>query len=148
LAGRHGGPEARAAAAAALEHASAAEAGTSSALLLEATAVAAFATLTRGAILARAAIEAEVKGHGPGQEVLQTGKREIDVLALEPVGNYAVQPMFSDGHNTGIFTWDYLYFLGSQQAQLWTSYADRLASVGADRDGPTRVASGTSCSNH
>ena len=74
---------------------------------------------------------AEVKGHGPGQEVLQTGKREIDVLALEHVGNYAVQPMFSDGHNTGIFTWDYLYFLGSQQAQLWTSYEDRLASAGA-----------------
>jgi len=91
---------------------------------------------------------AEVKGHGPGQEVLQTGKREIDVLALEPVGNYAVQPMFSDGHNTGIFTWDYLYFLGSQQAQLWTSYEDRLVSAGADRDGPMRVASGTSCSNH
>ena len=91
---------------------------------------------------------AEVKGHGPGQEVLQTGKREIDVLALEPVGNYAVQPMFSDGHNTGIFSWDYLYFLGSQQDQLWTNYADRLASAGADRDGPMRVASGTSCSNH
>jgi DUF971 family protein len=91
---------------------------------------------------------AEVKGHGPGQEVLQTGKREIDVVALEPVGNYAVQPMFSDGHNTGIFTWDYLYFLGSQQAQLWTNYADRLASAGADRDGPMHVASGTSCSNH
>ncbi len=91
---------------------------------------------------------AEVKGHGPGQEVLQTGKREIDVLALEPVGNYAVQPMFSDGHNTGIFSWDYLYFLGSQQDQLWTNYADRLASAGADRDGPMRAASGTSCSNH
>jgi DUF971 family protein len=91
---------------------------------------------------------AEVKGHGPGQEVLQTGKREIDVVALESVGNYAVQPMFSDGHSTGIFTWDYLYFLGSQQAQLWTNYADRLARAGADRDEPMRLASGTSCSNH
>ena len=91
---------------------------------------------------------AEVKGHGPGQEILQTGKREIDVLALEPVGNYAVQPMFSDGHNTGIFTWEYLYFLGSQQARLWTNYADRLARAGADRDEPMRLASGTSCSNH
>jgi DUF971 family protein len=55
---------------------------------------------------------AEVQGHGPGQEVLQTGKREVDVVSLEPVGNYAVQPVFSDGHSSGIFTWDYLYFLG------------------------------------
>ncbi|MEP6824663.1 MAG: DUF971 domain-containing protein, partial [Ramlibacter sp.] len=56
---------------------------------------------------------AEVQGHGPGQEVLQTGKREVDLTGLEPVGNYAVQPTFSDGHDTGIFSWDYLYFLGS-----------------------------------
>ena len=91
---------------------------------------------------------AEVKGHGPGQEVLQTGKREIDVVALESVGNYAVQPMFSDGHSTGIFTWDYLYFLGSQQAQLWTNYLDRLASAGSGRDEPMRLASGASCSKH
>jgi len=90
---------------------------------------------------------AEVKGHGPGQEVLQTGKREIDVLTLGPVGNYAVQPMFSDGHNTGIFTWDYLYFLGSQQAQLWAQYSDRLASAKIDRDEPMPQAS-ASCSNH
>ena len=55
---------------------------------------------------------AEVQGHGPGQEVLQTGKREVELLGLEPVGNYAVQPSFSDGHDTGIFSWDYLYFLG------------------------------------
>src|SRR5687768_11711721 len=65
---------------------------------------------------------AEVKGHGPGQEVLQTGKRGEDVVSLEPVGHYAVQPRFSDGHDTGIFTWDYLYFLGSQEAQLWQEY--------------------------
>src|SRR5215211_5307136 len=65
---------------------------------------------------------AEVQGHGPGQEVLQTGKREVELTALEPVGNYAVQPTFSDGHATGIFSWDYLYFLGSQQDKLWAEY--------------------------
>ena len=69
---------------------------------------------------------AEVQGHGPGQEVLQTGKREVDWSALEPVGNYAVQPAFSDGHDTGIFSWDYLYFLGSQQDELWADYTQRL----------------------
>ena len=58
---------------------------------------------------------AEVQGHGPGQETLQTGKREVELEALDPVGNYAVQPRFSDGHDTGIFSWDYLYLLGSQQ---------------------------------
>jgi len=79
---------------------------------------------------------AEVQGHGPGQEVLQTGKREVDVVDLQPVGNYAVQPAFSDGHDTGIFSWDYLYFLGSQQDQLWSDYQRRLADAGADRDAP------------
>jgi len=77
---------------------------------------------------------AEVKGHGPGQEVLQTGKREVGIVQLEPVGNYAVKPTFSDGHDTGIFSWDYLYFLGSQQDQLWQEYQDRLAKAGVDRD--------------
>src|SRR5204863_8956452 len=77
---------------------------------------------------------AEVQGHGPGQEVLQTGKREVDVVGLEPVGNYAVQPSFSDGHDTGIFSWDYLYFLGSQQDELWRKYEARLAQAGVDRD--------------
>jgi DUF971 family protein len=77
---------------------------------------------------------AEVKGHGPGQEVLQTGKRGVDVVSLEPVGHYAVQPRFSDGHDTGIFTWDYLYFLGSQEAQLWQEYEERLRQAGASRD--------------
>src|SRR6476620_7966067 len=65
---------------------------------------------------------AEVQGHGPGQEVLQTGKRDVEVAALEPVGNYAVQPVFSDGHDTGIFSWDYLYYLGSQREELWRRY--------------------------
>ena len=73
---------------------------------------------------------AEVQGHGPGQEILQTGKREVEVTALEPVGNYAVQPRFSDGHDTGIFSWDYLYFLGSQQDELWQKYEERLAKAG------------------
>lgn len=79
---------------------------------------------------------AEVQGHGPGQEVLQTGKREVEVVTLEPVGNYAVKPVFSDGHDSGIFSWDYLYFLGSQQAELWQDYERRLQEAGADRDAP------------
>ena len=79
---------------------------------------------------------AEVQGHGPGQEVLQTGKREVGLQGLEQIGNYAVQPTFSDGHNTGIFSWDYLYFLGSQQADLWRQYESRLQLAGVDRDAP------------
>ena len=77
---------------------------------------------------------AEVQGHGPGQEVLQTGKRTVALAALEQVGNYAVQPRFTDGHDTGIFSWEYLYFLGSQQEQLWQRYEERLAAAGVDRD--------------
>jgi DUF971 family protein len=79
---------------------------------------------------------AEVQGHGPGQEVLQTGKREVEIAALEPVGNYAVLPRFSDGHETGIFTWEYLYFLGSQQDMLWQQYEERLMKAGVARDAP------------
>jgi DUF971 family protein len=79
---------------------------------------------------------AEVQGHGPGQEVLQTGKRNVDVVTLEPIGNYAVKPVFSDGHDSGIYSWDYLYFLGSQQAQLWEDYERRLQQAGVDRDAP------------
>src|ERR1700760_2346135 len=77
---------------------------------------------------------AEVQGHGPGQETLQTGKRDVDIVALEPVGNYAVQPEFSDGHNSGIFSWDYLYFLGQEQDDLWRQYEARLQAGGVDRD--------------
>jgi DUF971 family protein len=77
---------------------------------------------------------AEVRGHGPGQEVLQTGKREIDIRALEPVGSYAVQPVFSDGHSTGIYSWDYLYELGENQEKLWAKYLDRLSAAGASRE--------------
>jgi DUF971 family protein len=91
---------------------------------------------------------AEVQGHGPGQEVLQTGKREVGLDGLEPVGNYAVQPQFSDGHNTGIFSWDYLYFLGSQQQELWQQYEARLKAAGASRDAPMIVAGGSSCGHN
>ena len=77
---------------------------------------------------------AEVMGHGPGQEVLQTGKREVALVELAPVGNYAVQPTFSDGHDSGIFSWDYLYELGARQAELWADYEARLAAEGVDRD--------------
>jgi DUF971 family protein len=77
---------------------------------------------------------AEVKGHGPGQEVLQTGKRDVEIRALEPVGAYAVQPLFSDGHNTGLYSWDYLYELGTARERLWQTYLERLANAGASRD--------------
>lgn len=91
---------------------------------------------------------AEVQGHGPGQEVLQTGKREVELTALEPVGNYAVQPTFSDGHESGIFSWDYLYYLGSQQAQLWARYEERLREAGVDRDAAMPAAAGAGCGHH
>lgn len=88
---------------------------------------------------------AEVQGHGPGQEVLQTGKREVDMVQLAPVGSYGVQPAFSDGHDSGIFTWAYLYHLGEQQEQLWQAYEARLAAAGVTRDTPMPVASGGAC---
>lgn len=88
---------------------------------------------------------AEVQGHGPGQETLQTGKRNVELTALEPVGNYAVQPTFSDGHDSGIFSWDYLYFLGSQQDQLWADYEARLKAAGVDRDAPMPEKAGHAC---
>lgn len=85
---------------------------------------------------------AEVQGHGPGQEVLQAGKRDVGLLAIEPVGHYAVQPLFSDGHESGIFSWDYLYFLGSKQEALWHDYLERLAAAGASRDAPMTAGAG------
>ena len=91
---------------------------------------------------------AEVQGHGPGQEVLQTGKREVDIVALEPVGRYAVQPTFSDGHDTGIFSWDYLYFLGAEQANLWAQYEHRLTQASLDRDAPMPEKGGSACGGH
>jgi DUF971 family protein len=77
---------------------------------------------------------AEVRGHGPGQEVLQVGKRDVDISALEPVGSYAVQPTFSDGHSTGIFSWDHLYWLGTNRETLWRQYLKRMEEAGASRE--------------
>jgi DUF971 family protein len=77
---------------------------------------------------------AEVRGHGPGQEVLQVGKRAVEIRTLEPVGSYAVQPQFSDGHNTGIYAWDYLYELGENQEKLWAQYLDKLSAAGGSRE--------------
>ena len=89
---------------------------------------------------------AEVQGHGPGQEVLQTGKREVGIAEIEPVGNYAVKPTFTDGHESGLFTWEYLYFLGDQQEALWKQYEDRLQAAGMSRDAPmVEAAAGGSC---
>jgi len=76
---------------------------------------------------------AEVRGHGPGQEVLQVGKREVEIRALEPVGSYAVQPSFSDSHATGIYSWQYLYHLGENQDRLWAEYLEKLDKAGASR---------------
>jgi DUF971 family protein len=91
---------------------------------------------------------AEVQGHGPGQEVLQTGKRDVALEGLEPIGNYAVQPTFSDGHDTGLYSWEYLYFLGSEQAKLWADYEARLKAAGVDRDAPMLEKAGHSCASH
>ena len=77
---------------------------------------------------------AEVRGHGPGQETLQTGKRDVTIASVEPVGHYALRPTFSDGHESGIFSWDYLYDLGERQDELWQRYLARLAAAGASRD--------------
>jgi DUF971 family protein len=77
---------------------------------------------------------AEVRGHGPGQETLQLGKRDVTITQLEPVGHYAVQPLFSDGHSSGIFSWQYLYELGLHQDELWAEYLARLEEVGGSRD--------------
>jgi DUF971 family protein len=76
---------------------------------------------------------AEVRGHGPGQEVLQVGKQAVQITELESVGNYAVQPHFSDGHATGIYSWDYLYALGAEQEKNWQDYLQRLEQAGASR---------------
>ena len=77
---------------------------------------------------------AEVRGHGPGQEVLQVGKARVNIDAIEPVGMYAVKLVFSDGHDTGIYSWDYLYDLGVKQPSNWQSYLARLAAAGKSRE--------------
>jgi DUF971 family protein len=86
---------------------------------------------------------AEVQGHGPGQETLQTGKRDVLIVAIDPVGHYALQLNFSDGHNTGLYSWDILHDLAVRQDELWADYLARLEAAGIDRDAPmTPKASG------
>ena len=77
---------------------------------------------------------AEVRGHGPGQEVLQVGKKNVDILGVEPVGTYAIQPKFSDGHETGIYSWDLLYEYGVNQEKMWDAYLMRLEAAGTTRE--------------
>ena len=94
---------------------------------------------------------AEVQGHGPGQENLQTGKRDVLIANLEPVGHYALKPTFSDGHDSGLYSWDYLYFLCENQEQVWQEHLDKLAAAGLDRDAPMVQAGhahGHSCGSH
>lgn len=79
---------------------------------------------------------AEVQGHGPGQETLQTGKRDVTIIGIDPVGHYALQLNFSDGHNTGIYSWDILHDLATRQDELWREYLARLEAAGVDRDTP------------
>src|SRR5882757_1496084 len=84
---------------------------------------------------------AEVRGHGPGQETLQVGKREVTIDEVEPIGHYAIRPKFSDGHDTGIYSWDYLYDLGTRQQAMWDQYLKRLEAAGASRDADPNAAS-------
>jgi len=91
---------------------------------------------------------AEVRGHGPGQETLQTGKRNVGLTALEPVGHYAVQPHFTDGHNTGMYSWDYLYWMGTNQAALWEEYLQRLEQAGHTREGGRDASMAAAGSGH
>jgi len=83
---------------------------------------------------------AEVRGHGPGQETLQLGKHDVQIRSVDPVGHYAVRLVFDDGHDTGLYTWAYLYELGATRAEKWQRYLERLARLGIPY--PTKVASG------
>ena len=77
---------------------------------------------------------AEARGHGPGQEVLQVGKRDVAIVSVEPVGNYAIRPIFSDGHDSGLYSWDILHDFCRHRDELWQAYLDRLAATGGSRD--------------
>ena len=77
---------------------------------------------------------AVARGHGPGQETLQVGQRDVDIVRVEPVGNYAIKPIFTDGHDTGLYSWDILYTLCSHRDELWQAYLDKLAAQGGSRD--------------
>jgi len=96
---------------------------------------------------------AEVRGHGPGQEILQTGKRNVDIVDIAPVGNYGIKPAFSDGHDTGIYSWEYLHHLGTEQHALWEDYLRRLEDAGftreSGRDAPMPADAGAAgCGHH
>ena len=91
---------------------------------------------------------AEVQRHGPGQETLQTGKRDVLIANIEPVGHYALKPSFSDGHDSGLYSWDYLQFLCENHEALWKEHLDKLAAAGLDRDTPMIAAGGKSCGSH
>ncbi len=88
---------------------------------------------------------AEVRGHGVGQETLQTGKRDVLINTIEQVGHYAIKPVFSDGHDSGIFSWDYLYDMCLNQEEMWQDYLDRLDQAGASRDIPIVKEDARSC---
>ena len=77
---------------------------------------------------------AEARGHGQGQETLQVGKRDVDIVSIEPVGNYAIKPVFSDGHESGLYSWDILHTLCTHRDELWQAYLDKLVAEGASRD--------------
>ena len=92
---------------------------------------------------------AEVQGHGPGQETLQTGKREVVIIQIEPVGHYAIKPTFSDGHDSGLFTWEYLLHLAENQESLWVEYLKKLEVQGVERDAVMSSGKDTnSCGSH
>lgn len=93
---------------------------------------------------------AEARGHGPGQEILQTGKREVTIERVEPVGNYALRFIFSDGHDSGLYSWDILYNLGLHRDELWQEYLKQLEQQGLSRDVDTtsRPPAGKSCGQH
>jgi DUF971 family protein len=93
---------------------------------------------------------AEARGHGPGQETLQTGKRNVEITGIEPVGTYALRLIYSDGHDSGLYSWDLLYNLGKHHDELWQDYLTQLEAQGASRDVDTtsRPATGGSCGHH
>jgi len=90
---------------------------------------------------------AEARGHGPGQEVLQVGKRDVDIERVEAVGNYAIRPVFSDGHDSGLYSWDMLYHLGVNRDQLWQAYLKRLQQENGSRDPAETAAVAPKASN-
>ena len=95
---------------------------------------------------------AEVRGHGPGQEVLQTGKQDVNVLGVEPVGSYAMKIVFDDGHDTGLYTWEFIRHLGDHQDALWQEYLQRIEASGASRQSSgteksAKILGGKSCAS-